>query len=413
MSLVEPGCFQPGEVGRERDGSVLPEARITKLVTLLRGGKIQLEKKLQLEIQPDKPPAPSLPAKFDSSDEWLIWLQTSIYAVSLFATFTADAENIQGFKLELHPFGSSKPLNFTTDAFPAALGLILSSDGTVSGLPTPTPSDALTYLPTNGETLILGLALESLGQDVKLSDVVEFAGLDHLAKGLSFLDTIDLTLDNQFQSAADGSQSHRNAIWFEHGDSYKTVIRLQFTVPLGKISTFFTKYLLMKNKTGSASNKFGPFDAAYLVVKKTMREMRWQSDRKRFSMEVSVALAAKCTIQLEADASIHFSVALTFNPGSVDFDLVPGPESLDNVVNWLADTAGIKKFNTQKKTMMDALGIASINLNRISLTFATDKPRLIFLRLELGAELKGVMLLFSYTWSGGGGKLRVELSPSE
>lgn len=392
---IKPFSFCSGKVGDLGKGQVLPEGPINTFVTLLRDGKIQLEKQ----------PTPSSPTEFLSSDTWFQWLKTSISATSLSAITTTDAKNIKGFELKLKPSSSSKTtLHFTTDAFPSALGLTLPPNGAASGLL------------GNGEILILGLDLKN-SPDLKMTlpEVFDFAGLHDLANGLSFLREPGLQISCELKSAAEGSQSHRNAIWFEPRNSYKTVIRLQFTVPLNEIREFFTQRLLMKAKDSPKDAEGLPgITAAYVVVKKTLREMGWQSDRSRFSMEVDVKLVAKLKIHLTGSAFIDFSVALTFNPSSFNFDLVPGPDNFNNVLQWLATTAGIVDFNTQLAAMKSALGIKTIDFTRISLTFATGQFTPIYLRLELKVVHQEAIFLFSYTWSkGGGGKLKAELRSSE
>lgn len=388
MSPSKPFSFYSVEVGRSAEKQALPEGLVKKFVTLLRDGKIQLEKR----------PTPSSSTQFLGSDTWFQWLKTSIGVTSLSAITTPDAKNIKGFGLELKPSNSSDTvLHFTTDAFPSALGLTLpSSNGAPYGLP------------GNGETLIFGLDPSSSGVGMTLPEVFDFAGLHDLAKVLPFLNEIKLQLDGP---------THRNAIWFEPKNSYKTVIRLQFVVPIHEIHKFFTERLLNQTKGPQKKVKGTPphtleLTAAHVVVKKTLREMGWQPDRSRFSMEVNVTLVAKCTIKLPK-ASIDFSVALTFYPRAFGFDLVPlGTNAFDNVLTWLATMVGLDDFHAGLETVKSALGIETFDITRISLTFAQLKP--IYLRLELKVVHQQAVFLFSYTWGkGGGGKLKAELWPSE
>lgn len=370
---------------------VLPDGHGKEFVALLRDSKIQHQ---------------SLSVEFLKIHSWFQWLQNSIGAASLSVT---DTGGVLGFELGLKPStttATSPIFRFTSAGFSTALGVPPSSyiPGDVSGLS------------SNGETLIFGLdpLPGSPELEMTLPEVFAFAGLHGLVNVLPLLDDIKLPLDRQLNPATTLGNTpvhaSRNAIWFEPKNSYKTVIRLQFTVPLDKIHEFFTKHL--KGAEGT-SHTLG-ITAAYVVVKKTLREMRWQADRSRFSMEMNVTLVAKFKIRLTTNASIDFSAALTFNHSSFNFDLVPqGTETFKKVLIWLATIAEIKDFEPQLETVTDALGIKGFDITRISLTFATHPPKLLYLRLELRVVHQDAVFLFSYTWSRGGGKLKAELWPSE
>lgn len=403
---VELVSFSPGKIIPSEKAQVLPEGHVKQFVALLRDGKIQnVDRSAQ---------SSSVSVEFLKINTWFEWLQTCINAASL--SITTDGEGVLGFVLGLNPStaatSTTSPIFcFTSAGVSAALGLAPSFSSSGPG--------AASGLPGNGETLIFGLdpLSSSPNLEMTLPEVFAFAGLHELAMVLPFLKDEKLQLARELKSAT--NESHRNAIWFEPKNSYKTVIRLQFTVPLDKIHTFFTERLLMEDEglpknAGDASNKLGPIDAAYIVVKKTMRELGWQPDRKRFSKQVNLALVAKCKIQLKTGASIGFSVALTFNPSSFDFDLVPGPGSFNNVLIWLAAIAKIDDFESQLDTVKNSLGIEGFEITRILLTFATGHFKPIYIRLELKVVHQNATLLFSWSWSEGvGGKVRAELWPSE
>lgn len=315
---------------------------------------------------------------------WFKWLQTCANVTSL--SPLTDAGKIQGFKLELTP--SQTKLHFTTIKFTFALDshALRSTDDPFG-------------LPGDAKTLILGLDPTST-PSMTLAEVMSFAGLPINNHSLLRIWQADQNPLNNIKLNLDLDAGHRNAIWFEPKNSSKTVVRLQFTLPVGTINDFFNKYLSGFN-----------VPKAHLIVKKTLGDMRLHPDDNRYCIQSAVTLVADVKL-----GPIEFSIAVTFHSGSFDIDLVPMSDTFDKACDWLTSTCTdeFQFFKPVLDTVKKILEITKFEMPRISLTFSTGSFKPVYLRLDFKMTHWHVDFLFSYRWHKGvGGKLKAELWPSE
>lgn len=326
-------------------------------------------------------------ANFPQLDKWFKWLQTCANVTSL--SFITNAKIIQGFQLKLTPSqNSSTSLHFTSTKF-------------TSALVSPSKDDAFS-LPGDGKNLILGLDTTS-APSMTLSEVMSFAGVSIHNHFLVRIWPADQNPLNNIKLKLDLRPGHRNAIWFEPKNSSKTVVRLQFILPVDEINSFFNKYL-----SGFK------IPNAYLVVKKTLGDMRLNPDDNRYCIQSAVTLVAEVKL-----GPIEFSIAATFHSGSFDIDLVPKSQASDTfgkACDWLASTCAdeFKYFAPVLDTLKKILEVTKFEMPRISMTFSTGDAKPVYLRLDFKMTHWDVDFLFSYRWHKGvGGKLKAELWPSE
>lgn len=336
------------------NNTTLPVGDMNDFVSLLYYGVLSLEEK----------PTEDLPAKFLKTDEWFCWLMDAINVTSL-AAIVDTLGNLTGFKLSMTPPAkstSSIDMLFTTG----------KSTTEISGL--------------LGEVdmMIFGLEHSQTPVTMTLPEAVAYVGLPKLAAAATVGKLGDMTLTLH--------EGGRNAIWFDPGNLYKTVVRLQFQPDLVKANEFFTEFL----------TDFKVNDAAVIVKRSSLR-LTGPTGVSVVS-DAEVILTTNCTVAMTGKTSVNFGTALTFHQSSMKLQLSTTTKDVfTDMMVWLARLADLPDFASWLKD------VGLPQLRRISMTIELEgtKPKVIHFNIDMEVKMKfggeSAVSLVTYSWVKGGG----------
>lgn len=363
-------CSQLDEKGE--GVHVLSAGVLDDFVTLLHRGVVALE------AEPAKPST-----AFLGTDEWWCWFKDCISATSL-SVIGDETSNIEGFRVAMpSPTESASDILFSTEYIDYAFDL----QSNLNGVPKP-------GLLGDVDILVFGLDPTLPAVNMAFPDVFEYAGLTEFAESfwMALLREINVTLEPK------ASQGRRNAIWFDPTNSYKTVVRLQFTLPASDLSKF--------NDVFSFLNGF-KVNSTDMIVKKTST---WTMSTTGVGIisDGEVIMTAECDIN-----GVTFEAALTFQKTLLKFDFsTKDGGALEAIIGWLAKLVGLEDMGFQDWLKKAGSSLGTPQLRRISLTIKPDDngqhtvtdfgiDMEIGLDFGKGKDVEAVVFLLTYSWAKG------------